>query len=146
MNSSSSHRCRIWTHERWPEAPLTTEGEALIGQREACAWTRAQIGRIKAGRRLTSGRAFSVQNPNDLLGIAAKIGTELRNQHILGYHDFRLLASRQRRAITRPTSKLDAAQRSKELRKPLSASRLSFYGRNTVVTAFEIASMHRIKS
>lgn len=65
---------------------------------------------------------------------------------ILGCNDFRLSASTQRRAITRPTSKLDAAQRSKEFRKPLSASRLSFYRRNTVVTAFEIASTHRTKS
>ncbi len=35
---------------------------------------------------LTGGRAFSVENLNELPDIAAKIGTELRNQYILGYH------------------------------------------------------------
>ena len=35
---------------------------------------------------LTGGRAFIVENLNDLPDIAAKIGMELRNQYILGYH------------------------------------------------------------
>ena len=35
---------------------------------------------------LTGGRAFSVESPNELPDIAAKVGTELRNQYILGYH------------------------------------------------------------
>ena len=35
---------------------------------------------------LTGGRAFSVENINELPDIAAKIGAELRNQYILGYH------------------------------------------------------------
>ena len=35
---------------------------------------------------LTGGRAFTVENVSDLPDIAAKIGTELRNQYILGYH------------------------------------------------------------
>ena len=35
---------------------------------------------------LTGGRAFSVENVNELPDIAAKIGAELRNQYILGYH------------------------------------------------------------
>jgi Ca-activated chloride channel homolog len=35
---------------------------------------------------LTGGRAFTVENLNDLPDIAAKIGVELRNQYILGYH------------------------------------------------------------
>ena len=35
---------------------------------------------------LTGGRSFSVENLNDLPDIAAKIGTELRNQYVLGYH------------------------------------------------------------
>ena len=35
---------------------------------------------------LTGGRAFTVENLNDLPDIAAKIGAELRNQYILGYH------------------------------------------------------------
>ena len=35
---------------------------------------------------LTGGRAFAVENPNELADIAAKVGTELRNQYILGYH------------------------------------------------------------
>lgn len=34
---------------------------------------------------LTGGRAFTVENPNDLADVATKIGTELRNQYILGY-------------------------------------------------------------
>jgi Ca-activated chloride channel homolog len=35
---------------------------------------------------LTGGRAFIVENLNDPPEIAAKIGMELRNQYILGYH------------------------------------------------------------
>ena len=35
---------------------------------------------------LTGGRAFTVENLNDLPDIAAKIGVELRSQYILGYH------------------------------------------------------------
>src|SRR5271170_6785334 len=35
---------------------------------------------------LTGGRAFTVENLNDLPDIAEKIGMELRNQYILGYH------------------------------------------------------------
>ena len=34
---------------------------------------------------ITGGRAFSIENPNDLTGVAAKIGLELRNQYVLGY-------------------------------------------------------------
>lgn len=34
---------------------------------------------------LTGGRSFAVENPSDLPDIAAKIGTELRNQYVLGY-------------------------------------------------------------
>lgn len=33
----------------------------------------------------TGGRAFVVENPNDLANIAIKIGLELRNQYVLGY-------------------------------------------------------------
>jgi Ca-activated chloride channel homolog len=35
---------------------------------------------------LTGGRAFTVENLNNLPDIAEKIGMELRNQYILGYH------------------------------------------------------------
>jgi Ca-activated chloride channel homolog len=35
--------------------------------------------------RVTGGRAFTVDNPNDLADIATKIGIELRNQYVLGY-------------------------------------------------------------
>jgi len=35
---------------------------------------------------LTGGRAFFLDNVNELPDIATKIGTELRNQYILGYH------------------------------------------------------------
>jgi Ca-activated chloride channel homolog len=34
---------------------------------------------------LSGGRAFEVENVNELPDIAAKIGAELRNQYILGY-------------------------------------------------------------
>ncbi len=34
---------------------------------------------------LTGGRAFTVENPNDLADVATKIGVELRNQYVIGY-------------------------------------------------------------
>ncbi len=34
---------------------------------------------------LTGGRAFTIDNPNDLGDVATKIGVELRNQYVLGY-------------------------------------------------------------
>ena len=34
---------------------------------------------------LTGGRSFTVDNPNDLADAATKIGTELRNQYVIGY-------------------------------------------------------------
>ena len=34
----------------------------------------------------TGGRMFTVDNPKDMAGIAAKISLELRNQYVLGYH------------------------------------------------------------
>jgi Ca-activated chloride channel homolog len=34
---------------------------------------------------LAGGRAFSIDNPNDLADVATKIGIELRNQYVLGY-------------------------------------------------------------
>jgi len=34
---------------------------------------------------MTGGRVFAVENLNDLPDIASKIGTELRNQYVLGY-------------------------------------------------------------
>src|SRR5258708_34238936 len=34
---------------------------------------------------LTGGRAFTIENPNDLADVATKIGIELRNQYVLGY-------------------------------------------------------------
>jgi Ca-activated chloride channel family protein len=34
---------------------------------------------------LSGGRAFTVDNPNDLADVATKIGIELRNQYVLGY-------------------------------------------------------------
>jgi Ca-activated chloride channel family protein len=34
---------------------------------------------------ITGGRPFSIENPNDLTDVAAKIGIELRNQYLLGY-------------------------------------------------------------
>jgi len=34
---------------------------------------------------LTGGRAFTIDNPNDLADVATKIGIELRNQYVLAY-------------------------------------------------------------
>jgi Ca-activated chloride channel family protein len=34
---------------------------------------------------LTGGRAFTIDNPNDLADVSTKIGIELRNQYLLGY-------------------------------------------------------------
>ncbi|HEX3321149.1 MAG TPA: VWA domain-containing protein [Terriglobales bacterium] len=34
---------------------------------------------------LTGGRAFTIDNPNDLGDVSTKIGIELRNQYVLGY-------------------------------------------------------------
>jgi Ca-activated chloride channel family protein len=35
--------------------------------------------------RVTGGRSFTIDNPNDLADVAAEIGVELRNQYVLGY-------------------------------------------------------------
>ncbi len=40
---------------------------------------------------LTGGRAFTVENPNDLGDVATKIGVELRNQYVLGYRPSKVL-------------------------------------------------------
>ena len=40
---------------------------------------------------LTGGRAFTVENPNDLADVATKIGVELRNQYVLGYKPAKLV-------------------------------------------------------
>ncbi len=34
---------------------------------------------------LTGGRAFAIDNPNDLADVSTKIGIELRNQYVIGY-------------------------------------------------------------
>jgi Ca-activated chloride channel family protein len=34
---------------------------------------------------VTGGRTFTIDNPNDLVDVATKIGIELRNQYVLGY-------------------------------------------------------------
>ena len=34
---------------------------------------------------LTGGRLFTVTNPNDLTAVAARVGTELRSEYVLGY-------------------------------------------------------------
>jgi len=40
---------------------------------------------------LTGGRAFTIDNPNDLADVATKIGIELRNQYVLGYRPRKLV-------------------------------------------------------
>lgn len=38
---------------------------------------------------VTGGRAFTIENPNELADVATKIGVELRNQYVLGYRPTR---------------------------------------------------------
>ena len=45
-------------------------------------WARSCLSDITE---LTGGRAFTIDNPNDLGDVATKIGVELRNQYVLGY-------------------------------------------------------------
>ena len=40
---------------------------------------------------LTGGRAFTIDNPNDLTDVATKIGVELRNQYVLGYRPAKIV-------------------------------------------------------
>jgi Ca-activated chloride channel homolog len=40
---------------------------------------------------LTGGRAFTIDNPNDLGDVATKIGVELRNQYVLGYRPAKVM-------------------------------------------------------
>jgi Ca-activated chloride channel family protein len=42
----------------------------------------AMLGQISE---ITGGRAFTIDNPNELADVATKIGIELRNQYVLGY-------------------------------------------------------------
>jgi Ca-activated chloride channel family protein len=67
---------------------------------------------------LTGGRAFDVENVNELPDIVTKIGTELRNQYIVGY---------------RPSNKSHDARWRKikiKLRHPKGLSPLSVYAKN----------------
>jgi len=40
---------------------------------------------LSAVTEVTGGRAFTIDNPNDLADVATKIGIELRNQYVLSY-------------------------------------------------------------
>jgi Ca-activated chloride channel homolog len=40
---------------------------------------------------LSGGRAFTIDNPNDLADVATKIGIELRNQYVLGYRPNKIM-------------------------------------------------------
>jgi Ca-activated chloride channel homolog len=40
---------------------------------------------------LSGGRAFTIDNPNDLGDVATKIGVELRNQYVLGYRPAKIV-------------------------------------------------------
>ncbi len=40
---------------------------------------------LSEGAEVTGGRMFTADNPNQLAATAEKIGTELRNQYVLGY-------------------------------------------------------------
>ena len=49
---------------------------------------------------LTGGRAFTIDNPNDLADVATKIGVELRNQYVLGYRPTKVVRDGKWRKIT----------------------------------------------
>jgi len=51
----------------------------------ASAEERLGPGLLSEITELTGGRAFTIENPNDLADVATKIGIELRNQYVLGY-------------------------------------------------------------
>ena len=59
----------IGIYDRYMSTPEEQLGPALL-----CELTE-----------LTGGRAFTIDNPNDLGDVATKIGIELRNQYVLGY-------------------------------------------------------------
>ena len=59
----------IGIYDRYVPTPEERLGPALLGDISE----------------LTGGRAFTVENPNDLADVASKIGVELRNQYVLGY-------------------------------------------------------------
>lgn len=59
----------IGIYDRYFATPEERLGPALLGE----------------VAELSGGRAFTVENPNDLADVATKIGIELRNQYVLGY-------------------------------------------------------------
>src|SRR6201981_3082132 len=59
----------IGIYDRYMSTPEEQLGPALLGDLTE----------------LTGGRAFTIDNPNDLADVATKIGIELRNQYVLGY-------------------------------------------------------------
>src|SRR6266446_5843185 len=59
----------IGIYDRYLSTPEEQLGPALLGDLTE----------------LTGGRAFTIDNPNDLADVATKIGIELRNQYVLGY-------------------------------------------------------------
>ena len=59
----------IGLYDRYMSTPEEQLGPALLGDLTE----------------LTGGRAFTIDNPNDLADVSTKIGIELRNQYVLGY-------------------------------------------------------------
>ncbi len=59
----------IGIYDRYMSTPEEQLGPALLGDLTE----------------LTGGRAFTIDNPNDLADVSTKIGIELRNQYVLGY-------------------------------------------------------------
>jgi Ca-activated chloride channel homolog len=59
----------IGIYDRYMATPEEQLGPALLGE----------------VTQLTGGRAFTIDNPNDLADVATKIGVELRNQYVIGY-------------------------------------------------------------
>jgi Ca-activated chloride channel family protein len=74
-------------HSRYTEGEIKSvvkEADLLM---YAIGTPEEQLGPALLGdlTELTGGRAFTIDNPNDLADVATKIGIELRNQYVLGY-------------------------------------------------------------
>jgi Ca-activated chloride channel family protein len=81
-------------HSRYTEGEikaLVNEADVMIyaigiyDRYFASAEERLGPGLLSEITELTGGRAFTIDNPNDLADVATKIGIELRNQYVLGY-------------------------------------------------------------
>src|SRR5437879_5437428 len=67
------------------EADVMVYAIGIYDRYFASAEERLGPGLLSDVTELTGGRAFTIDNPNDLADVATKIGIELRNQYLLGY-------------------------------------------------------------